>query len=64
MSVGLAVFMLLFARPLAVLLQAPEEALDLTVLYVRICGGGIAANITYFIILDRKMKNLPGRHIV
>ena len=37
----IAAAMLVFARPLAVLMQAPEEALDLTVLYVRICGGGI-----------------------
>ena len=40
LSVVIAVCMLVFARPLAVLLQAPEEAIDLTVLYVRICGGG------------------------
>ena len=37
----IAVAMLIFARPLAILMQAPTEALDLTVLYVRICGGGI-----------------------
>lgn len=37
----LAAAMLIFARPLALLMQAPEEAVDLTVLYVRICGGGI-----------------------
>ena len=41
LSVVIAVSMLVFARPLAILLQAPEEAIDLTVLYVRICGGGI-----------------------
>ncbi|MDE5931419.1 MAG: MATE family efflux transporter [Lachnospiraceae bacterium] len=42
-----AAVMLVFARPLAVLMQAPEEALDLTVLYVRICGGGIFFIIAY-----------------
>lgn len=45
-----AVFMLIFARPLAILMQAPEEALDLTVLYVRICGGGIFFIIAYNVI--------------
>ena len=49
-SVFLAAFMLLFARPLAILMQAPEEALDLTVLYVRICGGGIIFIIAYNVI--------------
>lgn len=49
-SVVLAVLMLAFARPLAILMQAPEEALDLTVLYVRICGGGIFFIIAYNVI--------------
>ena len=30
-----------FAQPIAVLMQAPEESLDLTVSYMRICGSGI-----------------------
>lgn len=46
----IAVAMLVFARPLAVLMQAPAEALDLTVLYVRICGGGIFFIIAYNVI--------------
>jgi len=46
----LAVIMLTFARPFAVLMQAPEEALDLTVLYVRICGGGIFFIVAYNVI--------------
>ena len=50
MAIILAALMLLFARPLAVLMQAPEEALDLTVLYVRICGGGIFFIIAYNVI--------------
>ena len=49
-AVILAVLMLLLARPLAILMQAPEEALDLTVLYVRICGGGIFFIIAYNVI--------------
>ena len=44
----IAAAMLVFARPLAVLMQAPQEALDLTVLYVRICGGGIFFIIAYW----------------
>lgn len=50
LAVIIAVLMLVFARPLAVLMQAPEEALDLTVTYVRICGGGIAFIIAYNVI--------------
>ncbi|MCM1468595.1 MAG: MATE family efflux transporter, partial [Alistipes sp.] len=46
----IAAAMLVFARPLAVLMQAPKEALDLTVLYVRICGGGIFFIIAYNVI--------------
>ncbi|MCM1236112.1 MAG: MATE family efflux transporter [Ruminococcus flavefaciens] len=46
----IAAAMLLFARPLAILMKAPEEALDLTVLYVRICGGGIFFIIAYNVI--------------
>lgn len=36
-----------FARPIAVLMQAPEEAVDLTASYVRICGGGILFIVAY-----------------
>lgn len=50
LSVVIAVIMLVCARPLAILMQAPEEALDLTVLYVRICGGGIFFIIAYNVI--------------
>lgn len=50
LSVVLSVLMIVFARPFALLMQAPEEALDLTVLYVRICGGGIFFIIAYNVI--------------
>lgn len=50
LSLIIAIAMLIFARPLALLMQAPEEALDLTVLYVRICGGGIFFIIAYNVI--------------
>lgn len=39
-SVALSVLLFLFAKPLAILMQAPEDALDLTVDYIRICGLG------------------------
>lgn len=50
LSVVLATVMLIFARQLSILMQAPEEALDLTVTYVRICGGGIFFIIAYNVI--------------
>ena len=50
LSVIVAVCMLVFARPLAYLMQAPKEAVDATVLYVRICGGGIFFIIAYNVI--------------
>lgn len=46
----LTVVLLVFARPLAELMQAPKEALDDTVLYIRICGGGIVFVIAYNVI--------------
>lgn len=39
-SVILSVLLVVCARPLAILMQAPEDALDLTVDYIRICGLG------------------------
>ena len=50
LSVILAAVLLIFARPLAILMQAPEEALDLTVIYERICGGGIFFIVAYNVI--------------
>ena len=43
------IFILLvgFARPISVLMQAPEEAVGLTASYVRICGGGIFFIVAY-----------------
>lgn len=43
----LFVVMVFFAHPLAVLMQAPREALSLTSVYVRICGGGIFFIVAY-----------------
>ena len=36
-----------FARPIAVLMQAPEEAVSLTTSYVRFCGCGILFIVAY-----------------
>ena len=49
-SAALTVVLLVFAKPLAVLMQAPAQALELTVQYVRICGGGIVFIIFYNLI--------------
>ena len=40
-AAALFVVMVVFARPLSVLMQAPTEAVELTSVYVRICGVGI-----------------------
>ena len=46
-SVLLFILMVWFARPISVLMQAPEEAVDLTASYVRICGSGIFFIVAY-----------------
>lgn len=46
-SITLFILMVFFAQPLAVLMQAPKEALSLTTVYVRICGGGIFFIVAY-----------------
>ena len=38
LSVALFVLLVCFARPIAVLMQAPEKAIQLTASYIRICG--------------------------
>ncbi len=47
LCVVLAPIMLIFAKPLAVLMRSPTEALDQTTQYVRICGGGIFFIVGY-----------------
>lgn len=47
LGVILTVILVLFARPIAVLMQAPEEAVDLTALYIRICGIGFIFVVFY-----------------
>ena len=46
----LTIFMFLFVKPLANLLQAPEEAFDKTVQYVLICSAGIIFITAYNVI--------------
>ena len=46
-SVGLFIVMVGLARPISVLMQAPEEAVNLTASYVRICGSGIFFIVAY-----------------
>ena len=47
LSVGMFILLVGFARPISVLMQAPEEAIDLTASYVRICGSGIFFIVAY-----------------
>ena len=42
--------LLLFARPLALLMQAPAQAVELTVQYIRICGAGFVFVVAYNLI--------------
>lgn len=46
-SIVLFILMVTFARPISILMQAPEEALSLTTAYVRICGAGILFIVAY-----------------
>lgn len=46
-SVVLFILMVSFAHPISILMQAPEEAVELTTMYVRICGGGIFFIVAY-----------------
>lgn len=50
LAVVISVLMIVFARPLAILMQAPKDAVNLTVVYVRICGGGALFIIAYNVI--------------
>lgn len=46
-ALGLSVVMVVFARPLAQMMQTPAEAMGLTILYVRICGAGFIFVVFY-----------------
>lgn len=47
LSIILTVVLVVFAGPIAVLMQAPEEAVELTALYIRICGVGFIFIVFY-----------------
>ena len=49
-TVALTVIILVFARPISILMKSPEEALDDTVAYVRICGAGLIFIVAYNLI--------------
>lgn len=46
-AIFLTIVMTLFSRPIAVVMQAPEEALELTAEYIRICGAGFIFVVFY-----------------
>ena len=46
-SVALFIVMIVFSRQVAVIMQAPKEAVGLTSLYVKICGSGIFFIVAY-----------------
>ena len=47
LSLVFSLVMFIFANPIARLVQAPEEALELTVLYIRICAVGFVFVVFY-----------------
>ena len=47
LSAGMLFLLVFLARPISVLMQAPEEAVELTASYVRICGGGVFFIVAY-----------------
>lgn len=50
LSAAVSGVLLIFARQLALLMQAPAEAVELTVVYVQICGGGLLFIVAYNVI--------------
>ena len=50
LAVVLTIVLLIFAEPIAILMQAPEEALETTVQYIRICGAGFIFIVFYNLI--------------
>ena len=47
LSAGMFILLVCFAQPISKLMQAPQEALGLTVRYVQICGSGIIFIVAY-----------------
>lgn len=49
-SVTLTLILVVFARPIAIIMQTPEEALENTIIYIRICGAGYTFIVFYNLI--------------
>ena len=47
LSAGMFILLVGFAQPISALMQAPQEAIGLTMRYVKICGGGIFFIVAY-----------------
>lgn len=47
LAIIISVILVVFARPITILMQAPEEAVQLTTLYIRICGVGFLFVVFY-----------------
>ena len=47
LGIALSLVLMIFAAPIASVMQAPEEAFDLTVEYIRICGVGFIFVVFY-----------------
>lgn len=57
LSVILTVLIVIFARPLAVIMQTPPEAIEDTVSYIRICGAGFVF-ITFYNFISAMLKGI------
>ena len=57
LSLVLTVLIVIFARPLAVAMQTPAEAIDLTVQYIRICGTGFIF-ITFYNFISSMLRGV------
>ncbi len=62
LAIIISVALLIFAKPLATLLQAPEEAMDLTVMYIRICGAGFLF-ITFYNLISAIFRGLGDSNL-
>lgn len=47
LAIVLSIILIIFAKPITVLMQAPSEAVQLTALYIRICGAGFIFVVLY-----------------
>jgi putative MATE family efflux protein len=47
LGILLSILMIFLAKPIAILMNTPKEALDPTVKYIQICGGGIICIASY-----------------